>query len=160
FNIASIFMGASIVGVYAGGAGGGAGHGGTGSDRFPRSDPLWMGRHQHGRWQGESGGRVQFRSCASPGVVAWVGATFAPDGFHPWRDPSMPPTTPPPSHDREQLRQQWLAAANDAFERMFAEAEQDYLVTFLQRETRACLLGDELAAWLLERHVSSDPPRP
>src|SRR5262245_20825391 len=62
FNIASIFMGASIVGVYAGGAGGGSGHGGTGSDRFPRSDPLWMVRHQHGRWQGESGARVQFRS--------------------------------------------------------------------------------------------------
>ena len=39
---------------------------------------------------------------------------------------------------------------------MFAEAEQDHLVTFLQREGRACLLGDELAAWLLERHVSSD----
>src|SRR5262245_62391415 len=69
----------------------------------------------------------------------------------------MTPTTPPPSPDREQLRQQWLAAANDAFERSFATAQQDHLVTFLQRETRACLLGNELAAWLLERHVSSDP---
>jgi hypothetical protein len=69
----------------------------------------------------------------------------------------MTPSTPPPGQDREQLRQQWLAAANDAFERMFAEVEQDHLVTFLQRENRACLLGNELAAWLLERHVGSDP---
>src|SRR5262245_12674717 len=75
----------------------------------------------------------------------------------PWRDTPMLPTTPPPGPDREHLRQQWLAAANDAFERMFAEAEQDHLVTFLQRENRACLLGNELAAWLLERHVGSDP---
>ena len=43
----------------------------------------------------------------------------------------MTPTTPPPGDDREQLRQQWLAAANDAFERMFAAAEQDQLITFL-----------------------------
>src|SRR5579872_1089112 len=81
----------------------------------------------------------------------------APDRFHPWRDTPMTPTTPSPSNDREQLRQQGLAAANDVFERMFAETEQDQLVTFLQREARACLLGDELTAWLLERHVSSDP---
>src|SRR5689334_9945165 len=63
---------------------------------------------------------------------------------------------PPPGDDREQLRQQWLAAANDAFNRMFAAAEQDHLVTFTQRETRAVLLGDDLAAWLLERHVRGD----
>jgi hypothetical protein len=69
----------------------------------------------------------------------------------------MTANTPPPTPDREQLRQQWLAAANDAFERMFGAAEQDHLVSFLQRETRACLLGNELAAWLLERHVSNDP---
>lgn len=66
-------------------------------------------------------------------------------------------TTPPPDDAREQLRQQWLAAANDVFERMFAHAEQDQLVTFTQREDRACLLGQELAAWLLERHVTNDP---
>src|SRR5262245_41953140 len=64
--------------------------------------------------------------------------------------------TPPPNDEREHLRQQWLAAANDVFERMFAATEQDQLVTFTQRETRACLLSDQLAAWLLERHVSGD----
>ena len=36
----------------------------------------------------------------------------------------MTPTTPPPSPDREQLRQQGLAAANDACERLFAEADR------------------------------------
>jgi hypothetical protein len=68
----------------------------------------------------------------------------------------MASKTPRPNPTREQLRQQWLAAANDAFERMFATAEQDHLVTFTQRETRACLLGNELAAWLLEQHVTGD----
>lgn len=84
------------------------------------------------------------------------GYEVRPTCLHPWRDPPCPPTTPP-SPDREQLRQHWLAAANDALERLFAEVEQDHLVTFLQRETRAGLLGNELAAWLLEHHVSSDP---
>ena len=79
-----------------------------------------------------------------------------PNRFHPKREPPMTPTTPSPGPDRELLRQQWLAAANDAFERMFAAGEQDQLVTFLQRESRACLLGNDLAAWLLERHVRGD----
>jgi hypothetical protein len=69
----------------------------------------------------------------------------------------MASTTPPPDDSREQLRQQWLSAANDVFERMFANAEQNQLVTFTQREARACLLAKELAAWLLERHVAADP---
>lgn len=68
----------------------------------------------------------------------------------------MTSPTPRPDTSQEHLRQQWLAAANDAFERMFAVPEQDHLVTFTQREARACLLGNELAAWLLERHVTSD----
>jgi hypothetical protein len=63
---------------------------------------------------------------------------------------------PPPDDPREQLRQQWLNAANDVFEHLFANAEQNQLVTFTQREARACLLGKELAAWLLERHVTND----
>src|SRR5262245_14072262 len=80
---------------------------------------------------------------------------FACDRF-PQRDPPMTSTTPRPDETQEQLRQQGRAAANDALERMFAAPEQDQLVTFSQRETRACLLGNELAAWLLERHVTSD----
>jgi hypothetical protein len=39
---------------------------------------------------------------------------------------------------------------------MFAEANQEQLVTFSEREDMACLLGEELAAFLLEEHAASD----
>jgi hypothetical protein len=65
--------------------------------------------------------------------------------------------TPLSADEREHLRQQWLAAANDAFNRMFGDAEQGHLVTFAQREDRAGLLGRDLTAWLLERHLGADP---
>jgi hypothetical protein len=58
--------------------------------------------------------------------------------------------------DREALREQWLLRAGQAFERMFGKAIQDQLVTFTEREDMACLLGDELAAFLLEKHAATD----
>lgn len=58
--------------------------------------------------------------------------------------------------DREALREQWLFRAGQAFERMFGKANQDQLVTFTEREDMACLLGDELAAFLLEKHAATD----
>jgi hypothetical protein len=58
--------------------------------------------------------------------------------------------------DREALRERWLLRAGKAFERMFAEANQEQLVTFDEREDMACLLGKELAAFLLEEHVGAD----
>lgn len=58
--------------------------------------------------------------------------------------------------DREALRERWLLRAGKAFERMFAEANQDQLVTFSEREDMACLLGKELAAFLLEEHAAAD----
>ena len=58
--------------------------------------------------------------------------------------------------DREALRERWLLRAGQAFERMFAEANQDRLVTFTEREDAVCLLGKELAAFLLEEHVAAD----
>jgi hypothetical protein len=58
--------------------------------------------------------------------------------------------------DREALRERWLLRAGQAFERMFAEANQDQLVTFTQREDLACLLGRELATFLLEEHAAAD----
>lgn len=58
--------------------------------------------------------------------------------------------------DREALRERWLVRAGKAFERMFAEANQDQLVTFTEREDMACLLGQELAAFLLEEHAAAD----
>jgi hypothetical protein len=56
--------------------------------------------------------------------------------------------------DREALRERWLLRAGQAFERMFAEASQDQLVTFTEREDMACLLGKELAGFLLEEHLT------
>lgn len=56
--------------------------------------------------------------------------------------------------DREALRERWLLRAGQAFERMFAEAHQEQLVTFSQREDMACLLSQELAAFLLEEHLA------
>jgi hypothetical protein len=58
--------------------------------------------------------------------------------------------------DREALRERWLQRAGRAFEQMFAEAHQDQLVTFTEREDMACLLGKELAAFLLEQHAAAD----
>jgi hypothetical protein len=58
--------------------------------------------------------------------------------------------------DREALRERWLLRAGRAFERMFAEANQDQLVTFTEREDMACLLSKELAAFLLEEHAAVD----
>jgi hypothetical protein len=58
--------------------------------------------------------------------------------------------------DREALRERWLLRAGQAFERMFAEANQDQLVTFTEREDVACLLGKELAAFLLEERTAAD----
>jgi hypothetical protein len=40
---------------------------------------------------------------------------------------------------------------------MFDPRYQDQLVTFDQREERACELGRDLTAWLLERHTNADP---
>jgi hypothetical protein len=40
---------------------------------------------------------------------------------------------------------------------MFADDQQDQLVTFDQREARAIDLSDDLAAWLLEQHTAADP---
>jgi len=58
--------------------------------------------------------------------------------------------------EREALRERWLLCAGQAFERMFAEAHQDQLVTFTQREDLACLLGKQLATFLLQEHAAAD----
>ena len=58
---------------------------------------------------------------------------------------------------RERLKRQWLQQAEAAFELMFDSDQQDRLVTFDQREQRACSLTRELAAWLIEQHLAEDP---
>lgn len=60
------------------------------------------------------------------------------------------------SKERAELRERFLKKAAAAFERMFGKANQDQLVTFTQREDLACLLGEEMAASLLEEHAAKD----
>ncbi len=54
-------------------------------------------------------------------------------------------------------RAQFLALAGTAFERMFGTDGQNGLVTFAEREERACAVTDELARWLMAEHVAQDP---
>jgi hypothetical protein len=58
---------------------------------------------------------------------------------------------------RDQLRQQFLAQAGTAFDLMFDEQLADDLVTFDQREQRACELGQQLIVALLQQHLQHDP---
>ena len=54
-------------------------------------------------------------------------------------------------------RAQFVALAGRAFERMFGSDGQNGLVTFAEREERACELTDELARWLMAEHIALDP---
>ena len=54
-------------------------------------------------------------------------------------------------------RAQFLALAGTAFERMFGTDGQHGLVTFAEREERACEVTDELARWLMAEHVAQEP---
>jgi uncharacterized protein with PIN domain len=53
-------------------------------------------------------------------------------------------------------RAQFLALAGTAFEQMFGGDGQNGLVTFAEREERACAVTDELARWLMAEHVAQD----
>jgi hypothetical protein len=57
----------------------------------------------------------------------------------------------------EQKRAEFMAQAAAAFERMFGADGQNGLVTFTEREARACQVTDELARWLLAEHLTLDP---
>jgi hypothetical protein len=63
----------------------------------------------------------------------------------------------PPDPSPEERRRRFLAHAAAAYDLMFAAPYQDQLVTFDQREERACELGRDLAAWLLQQHANADP---
>jgi uncharacterized protein with PIN domain len=57
----------------------------------------------------------------------------------------------------EEKRAEFLRRAGQAFERMFGEDGQNGLVTFAEREERACVVGDELTRWLMTEHLALDP---
>jgi hypothetical protein len=53
-------------------------------------------------------------------------------------------------------RQDFLAEAAKSFDQMLGSDGQNGLVTFEQREERACELGDALTRRLLEEHLAAD----
>lgn len=56
----------------------------------------------------------------------------------------------------KQRRQEFLEEAGQAFDQMLGSDGQNGLVTFEQREDRACELGDGLTRRLLEEHLAAD----
>jgi len=55
------------------------------------------------------------------------------------------------------LREEFRARADQAFDQMFGSDGQNGLVTFTEREDRACEATDRLARWLMEEHLALDP---
>lgn len=53
-------------------------------------------------------------------------------------------------------RQEFLEEAGRAFDQMLGDDGQNGLVTFAEREERACDLGDGLTRALLEEHLGAD----
>lgn len=56
----------------------------------------------------------------------------------------------------KERRQEFLAEAGLAFDKMLGSDGQNGLVTFAEREDRACELGDALTRRLLEEHLEAD----
>jgi hypothetical protein len=65
----------------------------------------------------------------------------------------MPRITAKELKDR---RQEFLEEAGQAFDQMLGNDGQNGLVTFEERENRACELGDALTRRLLEEHLAAD----
>ena len=57
----------------------------------------------------------------------------------------------------DQRRAEFMGRAGAAFDQMFGSDGQNGLVTFTQRESRACEVTDALARWLLSEHLTLDP---
>ena len=58
---------------------------------------------------------------------------------------------------RGTLHERWVQRTEAAYRRMFEGKSQEELVTLTQREDLAVLIAKELAAFLLEEQVASDP---
>jgi hypothetical protein len=54
-------------------------------------------------------------------------------------------------------RAEFVSRAGEAFDRMFGADGQNGLVTFQEREDRACEVGDALTRWLMAEHLALDP---
>jgi uncharacterized protein with PIN domain len=61
--------------------------------------------------------------------------------------------------DRQRLKEEFFEEAGKRFEEMFTENTLDELVTFRQKEDRACEVVDNLWEWLMEKHIQLDESR-
>lgn len=59
--------------------------------------------------------------------------------------------------DLGKLKKEFEAKAAEAFRQMFGSDGQNGLVTFTERETRACDATDALSRWLIQKHLELDP---
>ena len=60
------------------------------------------------------------------------------------------------AEEMERLRERFLVQAKASFEQMFGNDGKNGLVTFTERENRACEATDALARWLLQEHLGWD----
>jgi len=60
------------------------------------------------------------------------------------------------AEDRQKLKEEFCEEAGKRFEEMFTEGTLDELVTFRQKEDRACEVVDKLWEWLMEKHIKVD----
>jgi hypothetical protein len=82
-----------------------------------------------------------------------VGVASGIQGNSVTEDQVMPRITP---QELKARRQEFLEEAGQAFDRMLGSDGQNGLVTFAEREDRACELGDALTRRLLEEHLAAD----
>jgi uncharacterized protein with PIN domain len=61
------------------------------------------------------------------------------------------------TEELDRKRAEFLSRSGEAFDRMFGTDGQNGLVTFSQREDRACQVTDELTRWLMAEHIAVDP---
>lgn len=60
------------------------------------------------------------------------------------------------SADKERLWEEFVQKARKSFEGMFGTGTLDELVTFRQREDRACEMVDILWQWMMEKQIGVD----
>lgn len=60
------------------------------------------------------------------------------------------------AEERVKLEEEFLREAHKSFNAMFFEGTFDKLVTFTQREERACEAVDKLWQWMMEKHIGMD----
>ena len=58
---------------------------------------------------------------------------------------------------RDELRRTFRQMADSTFDALFDDDQQEQLITMTQREDRILQKSAEQQAWLLERHLESDP---